>query len=324
MIDWLIRKCRRAAPARAVPAWYLFVALWMVTSPSAADDTITAKQQFAEGMEAFGRGNHRAAAEAFSRAFALAPRGATAYNEGLAWHAAGHLARAADAFRCALDMGGLTDAQRIEAETRYSAIRPHVGLVTVEAPAGTLLSLAHRHGSPAPLRIHLDPGTYTVEADFPDRSAAHRAIEVRAGEVMVIIAPATPLPAPHHPSPVVTPPRQPSGVAPDGESVEITTWLGWIALGGSAVCAGTAVYLGLEAIEARDRYYRSAFTDASARNRAGTYRTWTNVAWAGAGVLTGVSVFSLSYGTSRDKKTAPERVAGARVGPGHLWVEGTF
>ena len=313
---------------RVVRGLAFCVTLALVAPEAGADDTAVAKQHFAQGMESFAKGDHRVAAEAFSRAFALAPRGATAYNEALAWHAAGELALAADAFAAALQAGGMTEDQKREAERRWAELRPSLGHVTVDAPEGTVLSLGSRTNRPAPLKVHLDPGTYHLQAVFPDRRTAERLLEVQAGQMTVLITPAAPTPTapPPPPAPSSQPTAQPLRVdVPDGQEAGTDTpVLGWLALGGSAALAGTAIYLGLEALEARDRYYDSSFTDADARERAASFRTWTNVSWTGAAILGGVGVLAIVSSGNAESHSESEAGARAWVGPGRVGVEGTF
>jgi len=310
---------------RVVRGLALGATLALVAPEAGADDAVVAKQHFAQGMEAFAKGDHRAAAEAFARAFALAPRGATAYNEALAWHAAGELALAADAFAAALRAGGMTEDQTLEAERRWAELRPSLGHVTVDAPEGTVLTLGRCKDCRAPLKVHLDPGTYRLQAVFPDRRTAERLLEVQTGQMTVLITPATPSPSPAPPAPSSRPmaPLARAGV-PGAEQGSDTPVLGWLALGGSAALAGTAIYLGLEALEARDRYYDSSFTDAEARDRAASFRTWTNVSWAGAAIVGGAGVLAIVSSGSAEPQPGSEPVARAWVGPGRVGVEGTF
>src|SRR5215208_164770 len=53
-------------------------------------------------------------------------------------------------------------------------------------------------------------------------------------------------------------------------------------IGAGAACASTAIVLGLSAVSARDDFDASGRSDAEARDRAVTLRTWTNVAWGAA------------------------------------------
>jgi len=313
---------------RVVRGLALGVTLVLVAPAAGADDTVVAKQHFAQGMEAFAKGEHRAAAEAFARAFALAPRGATAYNEAMAWHAAGEQALAADAFAAALQAGGMTEDQTLEAERRWAELRLSLGHVTVDAPEGTVLTLGRCKDCRAPLKVHLDPGTYRLQAVFPDRRTAERLLEVQTGQMTVLITPAAPLPTPP-PRALSLRPTAPSARAgapgePGAEEGSDTPVLGWLALGGSAALAGTAIYLGLEALEARDRYYDSSFTDAEARDRAASFRTWTNVSWTGAAILGGVGVLAIVSSGNAEPHSVSEPGARAWVGPGRVGVEGTF
>jgi hypothetical protein len=61
--------------------------------------------------------------------------------------------------------------------------------------------------------------------------------------------------------------------------------VGFVVLGAGVLTAGAAVFLGLKAVNAKDEYYDTDFTDRDARERAANLRFGTNVAWAGAGAL---------------------------------------
>jgi hypothetical protein len=99
---------------------------------------------------------------------------------------------------------------------------------------------------------------------------------------------------------------------------------GWALIGSSAVIGGIAIYTGVRALDARDEYFASEFTDPSSRDEAAALRTWTNVAWvfAGATAATGaVLLFVHAQQTGVSKTTAAVEL---RVAPAAAAVRGTF
>lgn len=92
-------------------------------------------------------------------------------------------------------------------------------------------------------------------------------------------------------------------------------------VGGSVVAAGAAVYLGVSALDARDKYDESNHSDLDAYDRAKSLRLWTNVAWGTSIVLGGSGVYLLLTQSSE-----PERQrAGVTCTPGAgLWCNGVF
>jgi hypothetical protein len=80
----------------------------------------------------------------------------------------------------------------------------------------------------------------------------------------------------------------------------------------SVVFSGVAIGTGVAALSARSTFLASGDLDRSAHDRAASLRTWTNVAWAVAGV-TGIAGLTLVF-------TAPSkpRVAGSLAAGGPL------
>src|ERR1700691_3944493 len=87
---------------RLVGMGILAVGLFVTTLARSDDDQAIAGQLFQAGLAAYERGDFKAAARAFTEANGRAPRGATLFNAGLAWEAAGERTRAADAYGAAI------------------------------------------------------------------------------------------------------------------------------------------------------------------------------------------------------------------------------
>ena len=300
----------------------LAIAIALFGAMAHADErTDEASAHFTEGVEAFSKGDARRAAAAFAEAHRLVPHGATVYNAGLAWEAAGEPARAAQAFDEALRRGGLTDEQVTDTRTRLGRLEPTLGRVRVASPDGTSVSLAHvTRGKPG-IAIYVKPGRHAVSVTYADGRTERRFVEVGTALVEVSFkdtaADTAPFPTPAPASPA----REVATSSGSGPT------LGWVAVGTSGVLAGAAVYMGLEALSARDAFNDSGQTDASAHDRAASLRTWTNVAWGASVITGGVGVWLLL--TPEDETSeAPDGVArrgtSMRVTPGGVALEGRF
>jgi hypothetical protein len=245
----------------------------------------------------------------------LVPHGATVYNEGVAWEAAGESARAAQSFDEALQRGGLNTEQVTDARARLGRLEPTLGRVRVTAPDGAHVSVAHvTRGTPG-MAVYVKPGRHAVRVTYADGSTERKVVDVGVAMVDVSFGEVAS-----------------GGGTTTAESSRIgsssgKSTLGWVAVGTSGVLAGAAVYMGLGALSARDTFNESGQTDAKAHDHAASLRTWTNVAWAASAVAGGAGVWLLL--TSDDKPSKARQGAergGAYmlVGPGSVSLEGRF
>lgn len=263
------------------------------SAPAFADERVEeASSWFRQGEAAFRNGDPRAAADAFEQAHRLVPHGATVYNAGLAWAAAGEKARAAQAFAEAIERGGLSDAQSTDARKRLRQLRSALGRLRISAPDGATVDVAHILGATPPVSVFLEPGTHRIEVTLADGQRLSQMHDVVLGDDDVVIRPS----------------REESSVTVKPSSSRRT--FGWIAVGGAAVLSGAGVYLGLEALKARDQFNDSGHTDADAHDRAASMRLWTNVAWAAAGAsaVTGIVLLSGSESDEGDEDASQLRV----------------
>lgn len=285
-----------------------------------ADDLAEAKRHFAEGKEAFDKGEHKVAAEAFRRAFELAPRGAAAFNEGLAWLKAEEPTRAANAFMASLRIGGMSTYETRTADEHLTALRKQVGHVRIDAPEGTKLQVDTGPEEPSPAEMHLVPGTYTLRAFFSGGRKSETSIQVRTGSMTIVVS-APPVERAPAPAGLLVPKSPPPIASARTESANSNGVWGWSALGlGLALGAG-AIWTGTEALSAKDRYYGSDFTDGEARDQASALRTWTNILWAGSAISGGAGAYLLLSGSSQDET---DRTPRAGIGFGHLHIRGQF
>jgi tetratricopeptide (TPR) repeat protein len=272
----------------------------------AGDRDDAAAEVFRAGSKAYARGEYRAAALAFEAAFREVPHAASAYNAARAWERAGDPARAADLYRAALDVPRLTDEEQADATARVAALEPGLGVLWISA--GAVVSVAHVSRARAPLRVHLPPGEHEVRLELPDGREERRRVRVAGGE-RVRLTPAPPAHRAAAAQPGKGPVRTASAPPADDSPAPGLAIAGWVTLVGAAALAGTAVALGVMALDARDEFDDSGWTDQSLYDEASTLRTWTNVAWVGSGVL-GLAGGGLLVASWRSARTS------VGVGPG--------
>ncbi len=194
------------------------------TRPARADEA-SAAETFRAGAAAYARGEYRAAALAFEAAFHEQPHAAALYNAGRSWAAAGAQSRAADAYAAALQASGLDSAQEADSRARLEELEAALGTVQVTAPAGALVSLEHVERAPAPVLVHVTPGSTRRRAlSRVDRPSPGRCMSARASasrwpsthrqSLLTLVLPrAPPRPAPICRAPIATI-AGPSGGAP--------------------------------------------------------------------------------------------------------------
>lgn len=312
----------------------LVAAALLLAGPSAARaGEPEAEAFFRVAKAAYSRKEYRPAAIAFEAAFREAPHPAALYNAALAWELAGEPDRAADAHHASLKLTDrLTEAQAKDARERLARLEKQIAVVDVEAPESALITLGHLERVKAPARFHVLPGEHIVTVTFGDGGRASRRVRAAAArrERIEFTAPtATDPPAlPEDATPSAPPERGAEGAEttpdvgpdpPEGPSGALRVG-GWVGTVSAVVFAGTAVGLGLSAIDARDDFEASGNTDVGARDRADTLRTWTNVAWVGTAVAgtVGIVLFIAS------SVAAPPASAELRLTPGGAALRGRF
>ena len=252
-----------------------------------------ASEFFRAGEASYARGDFPAAARSFEEAHRRAPHAATLYNAALAWEWAQQIARAADGYESALRMEGLGARQKRDALGRLQALEKRLGHIRVLAPVGGgKVTVAHLELGDIPLVVHVLPGTHEVRLTRDSGRVEKTTVNVAQGQSLIVQfapAPAPPTAAAPNPAPTPIPATSRALNAEPEASVRspgnLRLW-GWAVLGGAVVgLGGTAVYLGTEALQARDRYNDSGRTDLSAYDRASTLRTWTNVLWVGTALV---------------------------------------
>jgi tetratricopeptide (TPR) repeat protein len=249
----------------------------LVASAAVADDREAAQTAFARGQESFERKEFRNAALSFERAAELVESGAAHFNAGRSWEAAGDRPRAVVAYDRALANPKLLPQQREEAGRRAGRLRRELGVLRVRGRGR--VSVAHLHNVAVPLDVYVEPGSHIIIVHDPVGTRRVAASVERRGVVDVRTdAPTQPRPR-QQAAPVVPPDK--SSRAAGGT----TQPYGWAAYGLGAVAAGASVYLGVNALDARDQFEASGRRDVDAHDRAASLRTWSNVAAGSAAAL---------------------------------------
>ncbi|MBI5532457.1 MAG: hypothetical protein HY898_07065 [Deltaproteobacteria bacterium] len=298
--------CTAAAPATAI----------------AQDKAAEAATLFETASKAFEKNDFTAAASAFDKAYRLMPHGATIFNAGLAWEAAGEKARAADAYLEALTFGGLNDTQTTDASKKLKQLEKALGRVEMRSPVPARVSVLHLQYANTPLRAHLPFGMHIVRVDYASGATRYYPVQSSADPLLVELRPdggeAT-----SEAASKTTAPR------PSSSKLFTQKTLGWISLGGAAAFSGAAIILGLQGWSARDEFVESGSTNQDAHDRAVSYRTWANVSWVGAGLL-GATGGALLW-TAPPSKAAPPKTGDGPplrvtcgLGPGTVSLFGAF
>lgn len=268
-----------------------------------ADDAKSqAARSFEAGTEAYAHKDFRDAARAFEEAYHLVPRGAAAYNAGLARESAGDRSRAADDYTQALEASDLGAAERADATGRLRALEQKLGRLTLSWSTGASVTLDDADLAGTSADVHVDPGKHELRVTYEDGRSESRSILVRAGgeqvlklaQVQVAEEPPAP-PPPHegtrdgdHVEEPRTPPRHDDHAAPSPDRLPA-----WVAFGGAVVASGAAIALYAEGVSARNAFVAGGSTDGELRGEALNLRTATWVAWslAGAFAVTGLVLY---------------------------------
>ncbi len=270
----------------------LAIALLGLARPARADREERAQALFESATGLFQKGEYERAARRFMRAFRIVPHADTAFNAALSWDAANEPARAANAFRLALD-GGLPHKARKRAEARLEQLRDKLGRVRVEAPDGSKVLVGDEKRT-APTLLYVEPGVHDVMVVLPDGTRRVRRIHAHEGGLDHVTIEG----------------------AGDKSSDTLRT-VGWASLIGAGVLGGVSIALEARATTLRNDFNHSSRTDAKLRDAAVHGQMWATVGWVatGAAAVTGVA---LVLGTGSGPKT---HVA---IVPGGLSVSRAF
>jgi hypothetical protein len=177
-----------------------------------------ARGLFQAGVAAAARHEWQAAIGLFERSYAARPLPEVLFNVALCERALGHPAAAIRALRryagaAAADGKPLVGEGEHELQRLMRELEPKVGVVQIDAPPGTPLSIDGAAIDPAPTRRELDPGPYVVEALTPGLAPSRVELHLGAGVVEhVRFAPATAEPA--RAAPTAEPAAAPTAAPP--------------------------------------------------------------------------------------------------------------
>jgi len=309
---------------------FFLVLLVVCVVPSVhADDAADARQRYNEGRVAMEAGRYREAALAFEAALRLRHHGAAAYAAATAWDKAEHLARAADHYARALELPGLSKKDAAEARTRLATIEKSLGIVDIKGPEDVTVQFEGSTEAHPPIRLHALPGIQTLLVARGGH-VERRDVMIKLGETVEVDVterieePAPPASASAPP----TPPPAPSASAPaaparttssEGRTRRI---IGYSAMGAGVVSAGVAIALGFKTLSARDDF--NANPTRANYDRATSARTWTNIAWAGAVVLTGAGAVLVFYPWDKPGRDQPAAEVTISAVPSGVVLQGAF
>jgi hypothetical protein len=274
--------------------------------PALAQEGSAAARAFQTGTQAYAHGEFRAAAAAFDEAYVIAPKGAAAYNGGLAWEAAGESARAADDYARALRSADLGTVERADTTGRLKALEARIGRLSVFAADDAEVTVDGVEVTERAKGMHVMPGTHAIRVRDAGGHVETRSVRVAAGDLVEVrLAHAdTPPPAeapPPSPAPSSQEPRKPTTPATEAPSpVSTTRVLSYVAVGGAVVATGVAITTYELGLSALGQFEGGQDQSNSLRSQAENLRTATWVSWGFAGALaaTGVILFLVSPSSS--------------------------
>ena len=253
-------------------------------SPSACAADNLAAALFMRAERAFSNHQYEKAARLFEDADLKAPHPSVVYNAAVSWDYGGRPARAADAYKRALQREGLSTVQADDAEKRLEVLGNELGYVHIAKPVGGLATVAHVVRTPIPAHFYLEPGSYDVLVLGAGGVETTERITVLRGQTLRVEV----VTVQHPPLAAVPPAPPPAPVANRTQEL-----FGWATLGVGILAAGTGAYLGVRGLEERTAFYASNKTNGAARDASAQYRLGANVAWGGAAVL-GVTGLTLA------------------------------
>jgi len=263
------------------------IAIVTAAAPARADREDKAQKLFESATSLFQKGDYDRAAQRFMRAFKLVPHPNTAFNAALSWDAASDDARAANAFKLALD-SGLARQARERAEGRLDELEEKLGRVRVHAPAGSRV-LVSDETRRAPAEIYVEPGIHDVVVLLPDGKRRVHRIHAHAGDTShVSVA---------------------GGTGGDESSSNTLRTVGWGSIVTAAVLGAVSIGLEARAAKLRSDFNTSDRTDASLRTVVLHAQTWATVGWVATGVA-GVTGIALVVGSPSGPDTRVSIVPG--------------
>jgi hypothetical protein len=267
----------------------LSIAAFLVLGGPSEGEVEAASVHFAEGKEAFDRGEFALALEHFGAAQELAPHPSTEFHLGRCNEELGRLTRALRHYENVEQAEGISERERATARARRRLVSARLGSLTLEGPAGTKVALDGEPLCTLPCARNVDPGAHELTATL-DGEEIRRRVELEpSGRATIRFDP------PH------TPVSAPPVVDADSEPRAWPTALTWVGI--PAVLLGTAGTIGF-GLRARDLNadYRAEPVEGT-RDRGVRMQTLSNVS-VGLLVAGGVLLVAdaIWYGVKRNRR----------------------
>jgi hypothetical protein len=271
-----------AAPAHAQPA---------DPGPSPA------AQAFAEGTEAYRRGDYPAALEAFNRSYKLQPRFLTLCSIARCHEHSGRLVQAAGFYRRCLGEGAEASPKAEQIKQALHAVELQLGRISVRATRGVATAVIDgKVVGRTPVEVAVEPGPHQVQLQLEEASSEIVTVEARAGKQQVVLLslPESATAVASQPASRPQPPPQPTRKKVHG------AWL-WTTVGLTVAFAVTSAVLGAKTMDANHDYETNPTKEGY--DRVILRRNLTNVFFALAlgGVATsGVLLYFNRFGITVD------------------------
>jgi len=283
------------------------------------------RQAIAEGIADFEAQRYLLALDAFRTAHRLRPSARTWRGIGLSAFAVGEMVEAGDALEHALhDPNNPLDAPQRDEVTRFlERVRANTGRFRIElVPADAALQVDGAKLALQPSKtLVLSRGDHLVVARRAGYADLQRAVNVRGGESEPMMLSLAPIPltktdseAGDRPSPAMSS-RKTEPIQPQSSSAQRIA--GWSLLAAAPVfgiVAGVVWATGKGRVDSIASYCRekngcspAEKDERVAAANLGTYETWTDIAWAAAGISAAAGAVLLinSFASSKGSAALP-------------------
>lgn len=306
-------------PARQIASSVTVVLLLAGTPARANDDALSeadkaaAAQYFKEGERLFEEGSYAAAAEAFTRAYEIAPHPAVLPNIGLSHERAGNSLMALKRYKEFLATAEMDDATADEIWSRIETLEASLGVLEISCPEGGCTITVDGEEQPIPsgetsVSVTVEPGRHLVEGS--GLSGAYRSvnIDVAAQQFKSVILEVD--------APLETVEPEPE---PEPEPVDEGIRLGapFFVATGVAVAGGIGIVaFGTRTLKASDTYEESGRLDEKAKRTGEDSKLATNVMIGITSVAAAAAVAFAIYDLGfKDKKGESEVAVAPLIGP---------
>jgi hypothetical protein len=224
-----------AAPAQAQPA---------DPAPSPA------AKAFAEGTEAYRRGDYPAALQAFTRSYNLEPQFLSLCSIARCHEHSGRLVQAAGFYRRCLGEGGASSPKGSQIVQALRAVELQLGRIAVRATRGVANAVVDgKIVGRTPVEVSVEPGPHQVQLQLEEASSEIVTVEARAGKQQVVV-----LPLPESATAAASEPASRPQPTPQPTRKKLhAAWL-WSTVGVTVALAVTSAVLGAKTMDANRDY----------------------------------------------------------------------